>query len=65
MAILPALTMRLLCGYFLIAMLLSVAFYDMASAASKKFIKGFILGALLAKNHHYPVVVESHKHSKY
>lgn len=60
--IIPSLSMRLLCRYILIALLLSVAFYDVASAASKKFIKGFILGALLAKNH-YPVVVhESHKH---
>lgn len=47
----------------LVAVLLSVAYYDLTSAASKKFIKGFILGALLAKNH-YPVVVHEsgHKH---
>lgn len=60
-----SMTTKLICRFTLIALLLSVAFYDMTSAASKKFIKGFILGALLAKNH-YPVVVhESHKHGKY
>lgn len=55
-------TVRLIARYLLIAMVLTVAFYDVASAVSKKFIKGFILGALLAKKQ-YPVVVhESHKH---
>lgn len=57
---------QLICRFMLVSLILSVAFYDLTSAASKKFIKGFILGALLAKNH-YPVVVhESHKgHHKY
>lgn len=65
-SITPSMTIRLLCRFMLIALVLSVVFYDLASAASKKFIKGFILGALLAKNH-YPVVVhESHgKHKGY
>lgn len=60
----PSITMKLVCRYMLFALLLTVAFYDSASAASKKFIKGFILGALLAKNHHVPVVVHEahHKH---
>lgn len=53
---------QLLCRLMLIALLLSVSFYDLTSAASKKFIKGFILGALLAKNHYPMVVSEGHKH---
>lgn len=59
-------TMRLLCRFMLVALLLSVVFYDLTSAASKKFIKGFILGALLAKKH-YPIVVHEthHKHGKF
>jgi len=54
---------KLISRFMLVVLLLSIAYYDMTSAASKKFIKGFILGALLAKNH-YPVVVHetSHKH---
>lgn len=57
-------TARLIFQYMLIVVLISLAFYDLTSAASKKFIKGFILGALLAKNNHYPVVVHEahHKH---
>lgn len=55
---------QLMCRFLLVSLIMSVAFYDLTSAASKKFIKGFILGALLAKNH-YPVVVqESHKGHK-
>lgn len=56
-------SMRLVCRFVLIALILTIVYHDVASAASKKFIKGFILGALLAKNH-YPVVMHesSHKH---
>lgn len=63
-SIIPSVNMRLLCRYVLVALLLTTAFYDLAAAGSKKFIKGFILGALLAKNHHIPVVVHEahHKH---
>lgn len=64
-SIIPSLTFRLMCRFMLVTLLLSVAFYDVTSAASKKFIKGFILGALLAKNH-YPVVVhEAHGKHKF
>lgn len=61
----PSMSLRMVCRYLLVALLISMAFYDVASAASKKFIKGFILGALLAKNNHYPVVVHEHSKHKY
>ena len=60
-----SLFIRLICRFLLITMVISLTYYEMTSAASKKFIKGFILGALLAKNH-YPVVVhESHHKHKF
>ena len=45
----------------LVVCVLSVAFIDLTSAVSKKFIKGFLLGAYMAK-HHEPVVVVAKKH---
>ena len=54
-------SIRILCRFMLIALLLSVTFYDLTSAASKKFIKGFLLGAYMAK-HHEPMVVVTKKH---
>lgn len=52
---------RLLARFLLIALVLFVAFTDLTSAMSKKFIKGFLLGAYMAK-HHEPVVVVTKKH---
>lgn len=52
---------RLLARVLLIMAILSIAFIDLTSAVSKKFIKGFLLGAYMAK-HHEPVVVVAKKH---
>lgn len=52
---------RLMARFLLIALVLFVAFTDLTSAMSKKFIKGFLLGAYMAK-HHEPVVVVTKKH---
>ena len=53
--------LRCLAQVVLIATVLFVAFADLTSAVSKKFIKGFLLGAYMAK-HHEPVVVVAKKH---
>lgn len=53
--------LRCLAQVVLIATILFVAFADLTSAVSKKFIKGFLLGAYMAK-HHEPVVVVAKKH---
>ena len=53
--------LRCLAQVLLIASILFVAFADLTSAVSKKFIKGFLLGAYMAK-HHEPVVIVSKKH---
>lgn len=53
--------LRCLAQVVLIATVLFVALADLTSAVSKKFIKGFLLGAYMAK-HHEPVVVVAKKH---
>lgn len=53
--------LRSLAQVLLVAIVLFVAFADLTSAVSKKFIKGFLLGAYMAK-HHEPVVVVAKKH---
>lgn len=53
--------LRCLAQVLLISMVLFIAFADLTSAMSKKFIKGFLLGAYMAK-HHEPVVVVTKKH---
>lgn len=53
--------LRVLAQVILISCVLFVAFCDLTSAVSKKFIKGFLLGAYMAK-HHEPVVVVAKKH---
>lgn len=52
--------LRCLAQVLLIATVLFVALADLTSAMSKKFIKGFLLGAYIAK-HHEPVVVVAKK----
>lgn len=53
--------LRCLAQVILIISVLFIAFCDVTSAVSKKFIKGFLLGAYMAK-HHEPVVVVAKKH---
>lgn len=53
--------MRFMAQMILITTILALAFCDLTSAMSKKFIKGFLLGAYMAK-HHEPVVVVAKKH---
>lgn len=46
----------------LISLILFVAFNEVsAGSVSKKFMKGFLLGAYMAK-HHKPVIVVTKKH---
>jgi len=53
--------LRCLAQVILIISVLFLAFCDLTSAMSKKFLKGFLLGAYMAK-HHEPVVVVEKKH---
>ena len=59
----PATIIRFLARGMLIMLVLFVAFNELAVAGSvsKKFMKGFLLGAYMAK-HHKPVIVVTKKH---
>lgn len=54
---------RFLARTMLISLIVFVAYSEYASAGSvsKKFMKGFLLGAYMAK-HHKPVIVVTKKH---
>lgn len=52
--------LRCLAQVILIVSLLLVAFCDLTSAMSKKFLKGFLLGHYMAKHHEPIVVVKKH-----
>lgn len=54
---------RFMARGLLISLILFVAYSELASAGtvSKKFMKGFLLGAYMAK-HHKPVIVVTKKH---
>lgn len=54
---------RLLARSMLISLIVFVAYSEMATAGSvsKKFMKGFLFGAYMAK-HHKPVIVVTKKH---
>lgn len=58
-----SLMIRLVARAMLITLLLFVAYNELAIAGSvsKKFMKGFLLGAYMAK-HHKPVIVVTKKH---
>lgn len=58
-----SLTIRLLARTMLISLIVFVAYNEMVSAGSvsKKFMKGFLFGAYMAK-HHKPVIVVTKKH---
>lgn len=59
----PSQAVRYIARGLLVALVVFVAFNVMTSAGSvsKKFMKGFILGAYMAK-HHKPVIVVTKKH---
>lgn len=54
---------RFIARGLLISLMLFVAYSEVVSAGSvsKKFMKGFLLGAYMAK-HHKPVIVVTKKH---
>lgn len=53
---------KLLAQSLMVVMILAVAYQPTeARSVSKKFMKGFILGAYMAK-HHKPVIVVTKKH---
>jgi hypothetical protein len=59
----PSRTIRLVARCLLIMVVIFVVSNELASAGSvsKKFLKGFLLGAYMAK-HHKPVIVVTKKH---
>lgn len=59
----PPRSVRLLARGLLALLLLLVALAELtqAGSVSKKFMKGFLLGAYMAK-HHKPVIVVTKKH---
>ena len=54
---------RIVCRILLIVLIFTIAFNDLASAASKKFIKGFLLGAYMAQKKK-PIIVHVEKPKK-